>query len=187
MTISETMQEEEIKITLSPWLLTASPCLMAQMVKNPQVWSLGQEDPLEKGMATYSSILKATFLFPPNSVSVLFIWLRWTEKAKNLVSKRVITIGAVIAVPFSKLPYAEMGRKRIQQNWLLFFFFSSFACQMWKWLTSNDKQSTWPDYGWRVRGYPEKKAWNCCTSWEFLLWQVKLYVLLCLFLQYRNI
>ena len=37
--------------------------LMAQMVKNLpaiqeiQVQSLGQEDPLEKGMATYSSIL----------------------------------------------------------------------------------------------------------------------------------
>ena len=36
---------------------------MAQMVKNPpakqetQVRSLGQEDPLEKGMATHSSIL----------------------------------------------------------------------------------------------------------------------------------
>ena len=37
--------------------------LVAQMVKNPhamqetQVQSLGQEDPLEKGMATHSSIL----------------------------------------------------------------------------------------------------------------------------------
>ena len=37
--------------------------LEAQTVKNPpamqetQVWSLGQEDPLEKGMATHSSIL----------------------------------------------------------------------------------------------------------------------------------
>ena len=36
---------------------------MAQMVKNlpamqeTQVWSLGQEDPLEKGMATHSGIL----------------------------------------------------------------------------------------------------------------------------------
>ena len=36
---------------------------MTQMVKNlptiqeTQVWSLGQEDPLEKGMATHSSIL----------------------------------------------------------------------------------------------------------------------------------
>ena len=37
--------------------------LVAQMVKNlpalqeTQVWSLGQEDPLEKGMPTHSSIL----------------------------------------------------------------------------------------------------------------------------------
>ena len=37
--------------------------MMAQMVKNPpamqetQVWSLGWEDPLKKGMATHSSIL----------------------------------------------------------------------------------------------------------------------------------
>ena len=37
--------------------------LVAQIVKNPPamqetwVWSLGQEDPLEKGMATHSNIL----------------------------------------------------------------------------------------------------------------------------------
>ena len=37
--------------------------LVTQMVKNPhavqetQVWSLGWEDPLEEGIATYSSIL----------------------------------------------------------------------------------------------------------------------------------
>ena len=41
-------------------------CLVAQLVKNPSVmwetWirSLGWEDPLEKGMATYSSILAWT-------------------------------------------------------------------------------------------------------------------------------
>ena len=105
-------------ITLTP---DCEPLPVAQMVKNPQVWSLGQEDPLEKGMTTYSSILKATFLLPPNSVSLLFIWLPWAEKAKNLASKTVITIGAVTAEPFSKLPYAEMGRKSIQQNWLFFF------------------------------------------------------------------
>ena len=90
---------------------------------------MGQEDPLEKGMATYSSILKATFLLPPNSVSVLFIWLQWAEKAKNLASKSIITMGAVIAEPFSKLPYAEMGRKRIQQNWLFSFPSSSFPAR----------------------------------------------------------
>ena len=39
------------------------PLLVAQMVKHlptmqePQIRSLGQEDPLEKGMATHSSIL----------------------------------------------------------------------------------------------------------------------------------
>ena len=43
--------------------LIALASLVAQMVKNlPAMWetwvlSLGQEDPLEKGMATYSSIL----------------------------------------------------------------------------------------------------------------------------------
>ena len=49
---------------------------MAQMVKNPPVmqetWilSLGQEDPLEKGMSTHSSILA---------------WrLPWTEEAGGL-------------------------------------------------------------------------------------------------------
>ena len=79
-------------------------------------------------MATYFSILKATFLLPPNSVSVLFIWLQWAEKAKNLASKSILTMGAVIAEPVSKLPYAEMGRKRIQQNWL-FSFSSSFPAR----------------------------------------------------------
>ena len=87
---------------------------------------MGQEDPLEKGMATYSSILKVTVLLPPNSVSVLFIWLCWAEKTNNLASKIVITMGALTAEPFSKLPYAEMGRKKIQQNWLFSFFLLLF-------------------------------------------------------------
>ena len=44
-------------------LFGAIEYLVAQMVKNlpamqeTQVWSLGQEDPLEKGIATHSSIL----------------------------------------------------------------------------------------------------------------------------------
>ena len=48
---------------------------MAQMVKNlweTQVWTLGQEDPLEEGMATYSSILA---------------WrIPWTEEPSGLQS-----------------------------------------------------------------------------------------------------
>ena len=45
------------------WHNIQGASLVAQMVKNlpamqeTQVWPLGQEDPLEKGMATYSSIL----------------------------------------------------------------------------------------------------------------------------------
>ena len=51
---------------LSLWILlflVAKASLLAQMAKNlpviqeSQVWSLGQEDPLEKGMAIHSSIL----------------------------------------------------------------------------------------------------------------------------------
>ena len=47
-------------VRLKPWLRAS---LVAQMVKNlpamqeTRVWSLGWEDPLEKGMATHSSIL----------------------------------------------------------------------------------------------------------------------------------
>ena len=55
-------------IPLDMWCLTGSllvveTSLVAQLVKNPPamqktwVWSLGQEDPLEKEMATHSSIL----------------------------------------------------------------------------------------------------------------------------------
>ena len=60
---------------------------MAQMVKNlpamqeTQVWSLGWEDPLEKGMATHSSIL--TWRIP------------WTEEAGGLQSMRSQRVGHV--------------------------------------------------------------------------------------------
>ena len=47
--------------------------MVGQLVKNPpamQVWSLGQEDPLEKEMTTHSSI---------------FTWgIPWTEEAGGL-------------------------------------------------------------------------------------------------------
>ena len=52
-------------------MVGAGASLVAQMVKNPpavqetQVQSLGHEDPLEKGMATHSSILG------------LPLWLSW--------------------------------------------------------------------------------------------------------------
>ena len=55
---------------------STSPFLVSQMIKNlpemqdTQVPSLGQEDPLEKGMATHSSIL---------------VWkITWTEEPAGL-------------------------------------------------------------------------------------------------------
>ena len=50
-------------VHINPSTHLLKPCLVAQMVKNlPAMWetwvrSLGGEDPLEKGMATHSSIL----------------------------------------------------------------------------------------------------------------------------------
>ena len=68
------MVNKHIKIRCSTLLCT----LVTQMVKNPPamqkswVWSLGWEDPLEKGMATHSSI---------------FAWKRtWKEEPRGLQS-----------------------------------------------------------------------------------------------------
>ena len=68
--------QQTIVYLTSPYLNRAS--LVAQMVKYPpamqetQVQSLGQEDPLEKGMATHSSIL---------------VWrIPWTEDPGRLQS-----------------------------------------------------------------------------------------------------
>ena len=52
-----------VHVLLEPSLKDFNITLLAQMVKNPPamwetwVWSLGLEDPLEKGLATHSSIL----------------------------------------------------------------------------------------------------------------------------------
>ena len=71
--IFSTTDSNLVYFTLYPWT-----SLVAQMVKNlsavweTRVWSLGREDPLEKGMATHSSIL--TWRVP------------WTEKTGGLQS-----------------------------------------------------------------------------------------------------
>ena len=55
---------------------------MAQMVKNPpamqetQVQSLGQEDPLEKGKATHSSILAWRIPWTEESGGLYSLWGR---------------------------------------------------------------------------------------------------------------
>ena len=67
------------------WYYILGASLVAQMVKNlPAMWeiwvgSLGQEDPLEKGMATHSSILA---------------WrIPWTEEPGGLRSMGLQRVG----------------------------------------------------------------------------------------------
>ena len=66
---------------------------MVQTVKNPaamqepQVWSLGQDDPLEQSMATHSSILarkitwteQSSGLWSVGSTRVRHVWSDWTH------------------------------------------------------------------------------------------------------------
>ena len=68
--------------------------LMAQMVKNPSscnaVWSLGWEDPLEKGMATHSSILawkihgQRSLVGSMGSQSVRHDWVTFTHIRQSI-------------------------------------------------------------------------------------------------------
>ena len=61
--------------------------LVAQIVKNlPAMWenwirSLGQEDPLEKGMATHSNILawRIPWIEVPGEAAVLRVTESWTQ------------------------------------------------------------------------------------------------------------
>ena len=92
--------------------------LVAQMVKNlpamqeTQVGSLGQEDPLEKGMATHSSILA---------------WrISWTEESgglQSMGSQRVWQDWAANTITFQKvLSFLIYGN----QTLLCFFFFPPY-------------------------------------------------------------
>ena len=78
------LKKLKLDIKLSPKQVEWA-CLAAQRVKNPpamqetQVQSLGQEDPLEKGTATYSSI---------------FAWrIPWTEEPGRLQSMGLQRVG----------------------------------------------------------------------------------------------
>ena len=69
--------------SLSPQLLSCWSSLVAQLVKNPPamretwVWSLGSEDPLEKGKATHSSILAWRIPWTLSSLGSQRIWEDW--------------------------------------------------------------------------------------------------------------
>ena len=67
--------------------MVTAASLLAQMIKNlpgmreTQVWSLGWEDPLEKGMATHSSILA--------------LRIPWTEEPGGLQSMQKVNNRAI--------------------------------------------------------------------------------------------
>ena len=73
---------------------------------DPWVWSLGQEDPLEKEMATYSSIL--AWRFP------------WTEEPGRLQST-----GSQSRTQLSDFTFTSSNTWMKPQH---FFFFSDFVC-----------------------------------------------------------
>ena len=68
---------------------STSPLLVAQMIKNlpemqdSQVPSLGQEDPLEKGMATHCSILAWTIPWTKETVD----YSLWIQKELDMIEQ----------------------------------------------------------------------------------------------------
>ena len=104
---------------------------VAQMVRNLPVmgetWvqSLGQEDPLEKGMTAHSSILR---------------WrIQWTEEPSGLLSMLPQRAGHDWATN-SSLPYKSLNKLL---NLFLFYSFcfyykanSSFSCTVWLFIAS---------------------------------------------------
>ena len=75
MTALETMQEEEDKI-LTPLFLITDPWLWALVLYKPLDSSWWEKQFLRHEPTVLPWELKATFLFPPNSVYVFFIQLQ---------------------------------------------------------------------------------------------------------------
>ena len=71
--------------------------LIAQMVKNlpavqeTWVWSLGQEDPLEKGMVTHSNILAWRILWTEEPGGLHF--MGWQRVKHDRVTNTLVSIG----------------------------------------------------------------------------------------------
>ena len=108
--------------------------LVAQMVKNLsamweiQVWSLDQEDPWEKGMATHSSIIA---------------WrIPWTQEPGGLQflgsqSQTVATHSSTLAwkIPWTEQParLQSMGSQRVGHNWATSLLLFTFMHWRRKW------------------------------------------------------
>ena len=84
--------------------------------------SLGWEDPLEKGMSTYSSVLGASLVAQTvkNLHAVLETWV-WSLGQEDSLEKGVAILSSVLAwrIPWteepSKLP--SMGSPRVRHDW----------------------------------------------------------------------
>ena len=90
MTVFERMQEEEKCKTFTLWFLLTNPWLQALIYIILQIphgrWGTVLEE--EPAMSPLCQLrMKATFVFPPNSAPVFFIWLLWAEKIKILSAK----------------------------------------------------------------------------------------------------
>ena len=101
---------------------------MAQTVKNPpakqetQVWFPGQEDLLEKGMATYSNILGASLVAQmvknlPANQETWVLSLGW----ENSLEEEMITNSSIFArrIPWTEEPggLLSMGSWRVGHDW----------------------------------------------------------------------
>ena len=95
LTVFETTQEEEIRI-LSPLFLITNSWLWALALCKPQTPHRVGVQFLRHEPTVFPFLhlsIKPIFLFPPDSVSVFFIWLWWAEKAKILVSNSSHAVG----------------------------------------------------------------------------------------------
>ena len=70
-------------------------------IQESQVWSLGQEDPLEKGMATHSSILawRIPWVEDPGrlqSVGLQRVRLDWATNTTSSVSTKYLVLSNIV-------------------------------------------------------------------------------------------
>ena len=98
----------------SPWLATNWKFLMVQMAKNlpamqeTWLWSLGGEDPPEKGMATHSSILawKIPWTEEPDGATVHGVAKSWTQQSDWHFSLKGLYISVANVITSKRKPKA---------------------------------------------------------------------------------
>ena len=93
MTGFETMQEEEEYKIFTPFFLITCPLLRALNDTIPQISHGEGHSSWGRSLLCpplWQLKIKATFLFPPNSVSMVSIQLQWAEKTKILATTKLL-------------------------------------------------------------------------------------------------